>query len=172
MRKLNEEVLVAEGPLSQISRADIEPLKRQAPLTPRRRIRICAHPDAADRLHEMIIVQTRGVYIRPHKHLKKSESAHVIEGTVDVVFFDEGGRVTEVVQLGEYGSGRQFFYRLEEPRYHTLLITSEFLVYHEVTNGPFVREDTVYAPWAPKESDIEACAQFQKNLARLIGQAA
>ena len=170
LTKLNDEVLVASSPLVQLGRADIEALKRQALTNPRCRIRICAHPDTADRLHEMLIVHTRGAYVRPHKHLQKSESVHIIEGEVNVVFFDAAGAVAEVVRMGDYGSGRKFYYRIGGPRYHTLLITSEFLVFHEVTNGPFRREDTVFAPWGPEEADAAACAAFQQRVAATIGE--
>ncbi|HWX22495.1 MAG TPA: WbuC family cupin fold metalloprotein [Candidatus Binatia bacterium] len=162
--KLSDEVLTAGDPLVQLSRVDIQTLKQQALLNPRRRIRICAHPDTTDRLHEMLIVHTRGAYVRPHKHLNKSESVHVIEGKVDVVFFDDAGAVSDVVRLGDYQSDRKFYYRIGGPRYHTFLITSEFLVFHEVTNGPFRREDTVFAPWGPEESNPAACLAFQERV--------
>ena len=168
LRKLNDEVLVAEGPLVRVSGPDIAALKQQALANPRQRIRICTHPDTGDRLHEMLIVHTRGTYVRPHKHLNKSESVHIIEGEVDVVFLDEAGEVSDVVRLGDYRSGREFYYRMSSPLYHTLLIASEFLVFHEVTNGPFRREETVFAPWAPEERDPAACGVFQGRLAREV----
>jgi cupin fold WbuC family metalloprotein len=166
--RISEEVLQAKGPLVEISRQDIQRLKQQSLATPRQRIRICAHPDVADPLHEMLIVHARGAYVRPHKHLNKSESVHIIEGEVDVVFFDDSGTLTQVVRLAEYGGGRKFYYRVGGPFYHTFLITSEFLVFHEVTNGPFRREDTVFAPWGPEESDPAACLAFQQRVAAAI----
>ena len=169
-KKISAEVLVAEGPLVQVSRADIAALKEQSLESPRRRMRICAHPDTSDRLHEMLIVHPRAAYVRPHKHLNKSESVHIIEGRVDVVFFDDLGKIQAVVRLGDYGSGRTFYYRIGEACYHTLLITSDFLVFHEVTNGPFRREDTVFAPWGPEETDAAACATFQRKVADEIGE--
>lgn len=168
LRKLNDEVLVAEAPIVRVSGADIASLKQQALTNPRQRIRICTHPDTSDRLHEMLIVHTRGTYVRPHKHLNKSESVHIIEGEVDVVFLDDAGAVSDVVRLGDYRSGREFYYRVGSPLYHTLLITSEFLVFHEITNGPFRREETVFAPWAPEESDPVACREFQARIAREV----
>jgi len=168
-QKLNEEVLVASGPIVRVGRTDIESLKQQALDNPRQRIRICAHPNTTDRLHEMLIVHTRGAYVRPHKHLNKSEAVHIIEGEVDMVFFDDLGKVTEVAQLGEYGTGRDFYYRVAAPLYHTLLITSRFLVFHEVTNGPFRREDTIFPAWAPEERDHAACAAFQQRVAKSTG---
>ena len=168
LRKLNDEVLVADEPIVRVSGADMAALKQQALTNPRQRIRICTHPDTGDRLHEMLIVHTRGTYVRPHKHLNKSESVHIIEGEVDVVFLDEAGAVSDVVRLGDYRSGREFYYRVGSPLYHTLLISSEFLVFHEITNGPFRREETVFAPWAPEESDPVACSEFQARVAREV----
>jgi len=170
--QLNEEVLVADGPLVELVADDIAELKERALGNARRRIRICAHPDADASVHEMLIVHTRGAYVRPHKHLGKSESVHVLEGEADVVLFDDAGGVDAVVPIGAYDSGRRFFYRLDAPVFHTFLIGGEFLVMHEVTKGPFRREDTVFAPWSPAEDDAAAADAFQRELAATIGSRA
>ena len=98
LNKINDEVLVADEPIVNLSRMDIASLKHQALANARRRIRVCTHPDTNDRLHEMLIVHTRGTYVRPHKHQNKSESVHIIEGEVDVVFLDDAGAVRDVVR--------------------------------------------------------------------------
>ena len=98
INKINDEVPVADQPILRLSGTDIASLKHQALANTRRRIRICTHPDRSDRLHEMLIVHTRGTYVRPHKHLNKSESVHIIEGEVDVVVLDEAGGVRDVVR--------------------------------------------------------------------------
>ena len=142
LKQLNAEVLVAEDDVVAVCRADLERLVSRVPTTPRKRIRICAHRDASDRLHEMLIAMTRDTYIRAHKHLNKSESVHVIAGSADFVLFDDAGQISEIIEVGDYASGRQFYYRVSGPQYHTLLIRSEVLVVHETTNGPFHRDDT------------------------------
>jgi cupin fold WbuC family metalloprotein len=163
--KHSDEVLYARGSIVDVDRGDIDALISQAESNPRRRIRICAHPDAADPLHEMLIVHARDTYVRPHKHLGKSESFHVVAGIVDVVLLDDDGRFARVIPMGEYGSGRAFFYRLSTACYHTLRITANFAVFHETTSGPFRREDTVFAPWAPAESELEAVRAYQERIA-------
>jgi cupin fold WbuC family metalloprotein len=165
----NDEVLVAMEPLVHLSAADLDDLKARAGRNPRARVRICAHSDVEDALHEMVIVHTRGAYVPPHKHLGKAESTHVIEGRADAVMFEDNGAVRDVIRLGEPGSGRSFYVRLDEAVYHTLLIESDFFVFHEVTSGPFVRDNTVLAPWAPDETDPDACAAWQKRIAAGIG---
>src|SRR2546421_7204901 len=118
------EVLYAAEGLVTLDAEAVAQLKRDARRNPRRRIRLCAHASVDDRLHEMIIVHERDCYVRPHKHLVKSESFHVIEHEVDVVIFDDTAGVADVIPMGTFASGRSFFYRLAEPMFHTLLIRS------------------------------------------------
>ena len=173
VRVINDEVWYGEGPCVSVSASDLEVLKAQALRNSRRRVRLCAHPNVDDPLHEMLIVHTRNTYVRPHKHLNRGESFHVIEGTADVIVFDDDGRVTEVVRIGESGSTHPFYYRAPGSTYHSLLIRSEVLVFHETTNGPFTTSDTVFAPWAPEESDQAGVRQFLERLTqeslRLLG---
>lgn len=70
--------------------------------------------------------------------------------------------------MGDYTSARKFYYRLCSPVYHTLIITSDILVFHECTNGPFERSETVYAPWSPKENEYESVKNFMNKLANSI----
>ena len=100
--------------------------------------------------------------------MNKSESFHVIEGMVDVVLFSEGGEVSKVIKMGSYSSGGCFYYRVASPIYHTLLIRSEVLVFHETTNGPFDRSQMVFAPWSPDERDGAAIASFLGRVERDI----
>ena len=148
---------MADEPVVQISEREINFLKERLKGAPRGRVRLCAHADNADRLHEMLIILARDTYIRPHRHFGKSESFHVIEGDADIVLFDEKGAIEEVIALGPVRSGRKFFYRLAAPRHHTVLIHSEWFLIHETTNGPFRPGDAEFAPWAPEENDASAC---------------
>lgn len=52
--------------------------------------------------------------------------------------------------------------------YHTLLINSPVFVFHEITGGPFRREDTLFAPWAPTEDQPEAVAEFTRGLTEVV----
>ena len=167
---VNNEVSVADERIVRVGREDVDALKASARSTARFRSRLCAHKQSSDRLHEMIIVLGRPSYIRPHKHQAKSESFHVIEGELDVVIFDETGLVTDVVEMGDYRSGRNFFYRLEDPLFHTLIIRTPEVVFHETTNGPFRREDTIFAPWSPEENDVVEVERFMKVTASAVGQ--
>lgn len=167
-RKESDEVLYSEAGILDLTGADIDQLKTAAARNPRKRIRICAHHQPEDRLHEMLIVHERSAYVRPHKHSGKTESTHVIEGTVDVILFDDEGAITRVMELGDYKSGRIFYYRMAEPVYHMLIVRSDVLVFHETTDGPFNRKDTLFPDWAPEENDAAAVASFLGGLEESI----
>lgn len=160
----NEEVYRSSGPVTVVTREDIVFLKQQAAVNRRGRVRLCAHPNSEDRLHEMLIVHSRSAYVPPHRHMNKSESFHLIEGLLTVFIFDEDGKIKEVIPMGDPGSGRAFYYRLSSNRYHTIWPESEYVVFHEVTNGPFDRKESMSAPWAPAEDDKQGQERFIKTL--------
>lgn len=163
-RRINDEVYVADEPVVKVARDGVETLKQLAGRTVRRRVRLCAHRQTEDALHEMLIVLQRGTYVRPHRHLNKSESFHVVEGALTVVLFTDAGEIRETIRMGNYASGREFYYRLAEPAYHTVLLESEQAVIHETTNGPFNRLETQFAPWSAAEEDAAGVARYQAEL--------
>jgi cupin fold WbuC family metalloprotein len=168
IKENSPEVHTIEEPIIRVGQHEIEVLKKRASETPRKRMRYCAHPNVDDPVHEMLIVIERGSYIRPHKHQNKSESFHIIEGTADVIVFDDAGEITDVVALGPPGSERNFYYRLGAPLFHTLRITSERLVFHETTTGPFDPQESVFPQWAPDESDGNACEAYMADLGKRV----
>lgn len=153
LKQHSGEVLLADEKIVRVGQPEIAAVQAAVEQSTRGRSRICAHRDTSDLLHEMFIVLSRATYIRPHRHFGKSESFHIIQGELDVVIFDEQGLVADVVEMGCYGSSRDFFYRLADPLFHTVLVRSETVVFHETTNGPFRREDTQFAPWSPAETE-------------------
>lgn len=163
-RKINDEVLYPEGKFVGLKTADLAFLKTQAAANPRKTVRICAHQGPQDKVHEMFIVHSKDTYVRPHRHLNKAESLFLIEGEADAVFFDDDGKIVRTIEMGAAGSGRQFYYRLCEPVYHTLIIRTETIVFFEVTSGPFKAKDTQFASWAPDGRDASLAKQYMKKI--------
>jgi len=151
LRRINDEVFVAEGSIVRFGPDETRFVKERAATSARRRARICAHQDSDELLHEMLIGVAADSYIHPHRHTAKVESFHIVEGLVDVVIFDDAGAVRDVVKLGAGIPDRSFYYRLSESAFHTLLVRTPWLVIHEVTNGPFRKDETVLAAFAPPE---------------------
>jgi cupin fold WbuC family metalloprotein len=161
-------VYQATEPVPRITAEHLRGLVAVAEHLPRKRARICIHQTSDTPIHEMIIALGRETYMQPHAHTNKSESFHVIEGRCDVVLFDDEGGIAEVIRLGEVNSGLPFYYRIASPIFHTLIIRTPFFVIHETTNGPFVPEETVFASWAPAESDAAAAREFASELLRKV----
>jgi hypothetical protein len=57
---------------------------------------------------------------------------------------------------------------MSTPHFHTLIIRSDLLVVHEITNGPFVPSGTVFAAFAPEEGDAANAAAFQADLVKRV----
>jgi cupin fold WbuC family metalloprotein len=163
------EVFLAEGPISAVGEREITMLKAAVKASPKRRARINAHADGEDALHEMIIAIDAASYIRPHKHPGKSEAFHIVEGEVDIVVFTDDGEIDRIVQLGPPGGRRPFYYRMSKAFFHTLIIRSDLLIVHEITNGPFRPDATVFAAFAPDDRQTEQAQAYQ---AQLIGRVA
>jgi cupin fold WbuC family metalloprotein len=142
----------------------IEFLKETATRVPSKRARLCAHPSADAVQQDMLIVSSRDTYVTPHRHLAKTETMLVIEGSAEAVIFDEAGAILDVISMGTAESGRRFFYRMPARTYHGLVIESEMLVFTESTRGPFLAADSEYAPWAPAPQDAVAGNNFTAAL--------
>lgn len=124
--------------------------------------RICCHDGEKDSLHEMFIAHKRGCYVRPHKHIDKIESFYLISGSAYLLLFGDCGSINKVHKIGQ-GSGELCYYRLRQPVYHSLLILSPVIVFHEVTAGPFRPEETLFPEWAP-EPGSEQVLIYMKEL--------
>src|SRR3990167_860486 len=131
IKKINEEVFYVNNEnLIAIDETVIDMLIKQAKKNQRGRSRLCTHKDINDVVHEMLIVHTNDVYVRPHKHIKKIESFYIIKGQCDIIVFKDNGDIDGIIKMGEYGSGRNIYYRLNAPVFHSLIIHSEILVFH------------------------------------------
>jgi len=163
--KQNEEVLYVEQ--DQVSiilrKKELDELKRLAIINPRKRIRLCTHESQNDQLHEMLIIHTKECYVRPHKHSGKVESISILEGKVDLILFRDDGSIMKVFEMGDPTTGKPFYHRLNKPVYHMLIIKTDFLVFHEITEGPFIKSNTVFPEWAPVEYDNKFILSLSLN---------
>ncbi len=163
-------IFYTDDALVTADRAAIAALKRAALASPLRRARLCAHPAPDATQHDMLIASHRDTYVAPHRHLDKSETLLVIEGTAKVLLFDDKGRPSRAFIMAAADSGRPFFYRMPPRVFHSLLIDSEFLIFVESTKGPFRREDSENAPWAPGPQDEAGGRAFRQQLETAIAE--
>ena len=143
---------------------DWDELLQQAKKNSIARVRICAHRDAQSAVQEMLIAFVKGSYVRPHRHLGKSESFHIIEGELSVIFFDDYGVETDRLALSSSDPEKPFYFRGEREHWHTVLIESDYAFIHETTTGPYEDDDRLLAPWAPAEDESSQIHDFFESL--------
>ena len=165
--KESDEVLYPKERIVTVAAPDLDALKQMAKLNPRHRIRICSHQTAKDEIHEMIIYHPKGTYVQPHKHIGKDESFHLISGKIDCVIFDSQSNVKKVFPMGDYSSGKTFYYRIPANTYHTQIFKKDTF-FHEVTKGPFDRNDTLTASWAPDEKETKLVKEYTGKIMQHI----
>jgi len=169
VRKESDEVLYPSSAKIDFAVADVERLKRMADNNPRGRVRLCVHDSPKSIVHEMIIVHRNDCYVRPHCHMNRDESVHIIEGSADLIVFDSVGEVRSVVELGDMSSGGTFFCKIVAKTIHMLLFKSPHLVFKEVTQGPFDPDAVFFPDWAPAEGDPQL-PQFLDGLRTLLSR--
>ena len=144
----------------------VSKIKKLAKKTANKRARVCVHKTLSSKTNEMIIALKKGSYIRPHKHpYSKSESYHVIEGKMDVYVFSKKGKKIKVINMGDYKSKLNFYYRMNKSYFHLPIAVSDWCVYHEVYSGPFKKnQDVKYAKWSPEENNKDQVNKFLKKI--------
>ena len=129
-------------------------------------VRLCLHYNPDANFHDMIILQHVRNYYRPHKHLPKGVTFHIMEGTLAVFVFSDDGQVFDfsVLKLQE-----NFVYRVDPDTYYAVIPLSDMVIYHESKPGPFLREnDSIFPPWAPDGSQLEEVSIYKDNLLKLL----
>lgn len=151
--------------IKEISWGQVRDLKQKALGLPNKTIRLCLHKSAEALLHEMIIIHSKETYTRPHKHRKKTESFHIIEGSFFLVIFNQKGRVTKKILISDQKGKGNFLCRIDKGVWHMIVPVSDFVVFHEVTDGPYTREkNSIFASWAPDIKDTERVKDYVKSL--------
>jgi cupin fold WbuC family metalloprotein len=163
------EVLYSNVQIPLFGKTEGEALYSRLASTPKGTIRLCTHSTPQDLLHEMFILHSQSTYIPPHKHLNQIESTCILNGAADFVIFNEDGSLRQVIPMGDYNSGRPCYIRLSSSVFHTMIIVSKTILFHEVTTGPFSRDRCVFADFAPgKDADDAAKMTYLDRLRRMV----
>lgn len=164
--KETNEVYYLNDPKPTLKKSDFPALLDFAKLSLRKRARYCAHKNKDSQLHDMFEIFTNQTYMHPLKQISKTYSFHIIAGEADVYLFSDTGDILDCISLGDFQSGKQFYFRPPENVYRTLVTKTEYVLYHEATTGPFNKGDTLFAPWAPTETDAQGIQLFLSELRR------
>lgn len=144
-----------------ISNTLLDEMTAKAAASPRRRAHHNLHSSAEDPVQRFVVVAHSDTYIRPHRHLTKSELCTVVRGRFEVVVFDADGTIVERTLIGEGTPNLAF--ELPRETWHTLLVQTDGAAFVEIKEGPYDPSSAAeFARWAPEEG--QATADFQRWL--------
>jgi len=148
----------AADEVSHVDQNDVAALQRLS-LESGEASRYNLHNEPSDDLHSMVILQPRGAYAQPRKHMTKSKVFQLVSGKMAVIVFDDSGTVTSVHRLA---ADETLVVRIAPNLFHTNVSLSDQAVYHEIIAGPYIREsnDRVYAAFAPVGGEQSAGLAF------------
>jgi len=165
----SEEVFHTRDGQCQLSYPDIQHLVEISKGNRRKKSRLCIHSSPDELVHQMFISHSKEVYVRPHKHINKAESILVLEGKADYLIFREDGHIASRVPLGSIKSGDIFFQAIDKNIYHAIIIRSDWLIFLEVANGPFEKDDMCFADWSPIQEETHLGLKYlEDQIANLI----
>jgi len=110
-----------------------------------------------------------GTYIQPHKHENpdKTEVFILLKGRALIIEFDDKGNVIDysLISINDGIMGVEIKPRI----WHCILSLESDTVVYEVKDGPYSPiDDKNFAPWAPREGDIE-CDEYMETLLKKCG---
>ena len=109
-------------------------------------LRVCLHQKSTDKHHDMIILQQKRNYYKPHKHLFKGETYHMIVGSMKCILFNNFGKIKKIVTIK-----KNEIFRVPKNTFHTMLPISVITIYHENKPGPFIKKgDSIFPNWINK----------------------
>ncbi len=149
-----------------VDAATIAALKRFAARYPTKNVRLCLHASPEARFHSMVIHERKGTFYPPHRHAKKGENWHIVEGRMAVFVFDAAGGVTDARRLG---GDEGLIYQVDPGVYHTVVAPTDSVIYHETKLGPFLgAADSLTPAWSPDPSDTESVRRYVARLLALL----
>ena len=163
-KKETAEVLLASEAISTLNKNDIQDLIQFAEKNTSKKVRFCSHQSPDELMQEMFIVHPKDVYVRPHKHLDRVESILILQGEVDYILFDDSGNIEKIIKMGDNTTGKNFYASVRDKKYHSFIIKSDWLVFLEITTGPFDKTKSVFAPWSPEDKNSIEVKNYMSKL--------
>ena len=138
--------------LKLLPRALLDELATKAAASPRARAHHNIHATPADLVQRFLVVAQGDSYFRPHLHTTRAELALLLRGGVDVLIFDDAGRVLARHAVG--AGADSFAYETPPGVWHTLVPAAAGCAFLELKEGPYDPATAVqFAAWAPPEGD-------------------
>lgn len=145
--------------MNLLPRTLLDDLAGRAAASPRARAHHNLHPTPSDPVQRFVVVALGGSYFRPHRHLVRAELAVLLRGQVDLLVFDDAGKVLSRHAIGE--GTASIAYETPQATWHTLVPGHDGCAFLEIKQGPYdPATASQFASWAPAEGDPQVPAFF------------
>ena len=137
--KKNKKILINELLIKEIKKIAFKSKKN---------LRINLHANPNSKFHNMIIFHWKNTYYKPHKHILKEETCHMIKGKQKIITLDGRGKIITNQLLDDK---KNIIFRIEKNTFHTSKIISKYVIFHESKPGPYLGiKDSILPKWAQK----------------------
>ena len=110
----------------------------------RKTSRICLHKNKKSKIHQMLICHHKSFNILPHCHLSKEETCVVLKGRMKLFFNEKNGNIKKTSILN---SNNLNLIKIDKKLFHSMTVLSNYVIFLEITKGPFRKSDTIYPKW-------------------------
>jgi len=120
-------------------------------------VRICLHKNSKSKHHDMVILQQKKNFYLPHKHKTKSETYHMIHGSMICIIFKNNGKIKKSFILK-----KNDIFRTPINKFHTMIPLNNYVIFHESRKGPFLKYDSIFPKWNKKFASKIEIDTFKK----------
>ncbi|MDC8829266.1 WbuC family cupin fold metalloprotein [Alteromonas gilva] len=157
--------------MKRFDRELLSELRAKAEASPRRRAHHNVHEDYQQPVQRLFVCMLPDSYVRPHRHSQptKWEFFMVVEGCLELLFFDDNGTLTERLALGPQSD--VLGVEIPPNTWHATVCHAP-VTFVEVKQGPYeVTDDKDFAAWAPKEGETQVPAFLSQLKTLKTGEA-
>ena len=105
-------------------------------------LRVCFHKSKKDKLQNMMILlnSKSKQSSKIHKHKFKDEVYQIIDGKLKIVVFEKKLKTKKIILQ----KGKNLIARIDKNIDHTTIPMTKIVIYHEIRQGPFSGNDSIY----------------------------
>lgn len=150
--------------MSALTNQTLDELVVLAQNSSRKRSHHNVHATLDANVQRLAIAMEPETYVRPHRHPQTWELYIPLRGALQLVIFDNDGRITECHRLGVDGAP---VFELPANTWHAVLALEPRSIIFEVKEGPYIKPDNAdVAAWSPAEgTDDGRFMAFLRNAA-------
>jgi cupin fold WbuC family metalloprotein len=144
-----------------IDKALLDETSAKAKTDERLRKNFNIHHDYSDPVNRLLNAMEPGTYVRPHRHADppKNETFIVLRGALDILIFDNDGKITMRQTLspesGNYGMD------IPAGLWHGMIVREPDTVVYETKTGPYSPlTDKDFAAWSPEPDELDAVQKY------------